>query len=368
MCAWPAWAARAAGWRPTSPSSRRCTPGCWTERPAAIAEVAAGIAAPPAAQRGLHRARHLRPRRALRRLPHRDPARICRRAGLAVARSRSTARGPTCATAWSSGCRRAAARPTWARCMRVAREQGALTLAVTNNPESPLAAGGGADDRHRRRARAGGRGDQDLHGRAAGAAACWSRASGRRRRAARGGARRLAAAGAGRGDAGRPDRRPSWPGGTGSPRRMVTTGRGYAYPTAREAALKLMETSYLPALAFSGADLLHGPLAMADPDVPVLAMVGAGPGGRAMREVLARLGERGADVVVDRPGRARRPEALHLPTPDVDERLRAAAGHPAVAAAGARAGAGPRRRSRRAPRSEEGHRHAVARRPSGVAR
>ena len=27
--------------------------------------------------------------------------------------------------------------------------------------------------------------------------------------------------------------------------RMVTTGRGYAYPTAREAALKLMETSYV---------------------------------------------------------------------------------------------------------------------------
>ena len=79
--------------------------------------------------------------------------------------------------------------------------------------------------------------------------------------------------------------------------RMVTTGRGYAYATAREAALKLMETSYLAAVAFSGADLLHGPLAMADPDVPVLAVVGDGPGGRAMREVLARLGERRADVV-----------------------------------------------------------------------
>ena len=79
--------------------------------------------------------------------------------------------------------------------------------------------------------------------------------------------------------------------------RMVTTGRGYAYPTAREAALKLMETSYLPALAFSGADLLHGPLAMTDPDVPVLAIVGDGPGGRSMREVVARLAERRADVV-----------------------------------------------------------------------
>lgn len=62
-----------------------------------------------------------------------------------------------------------------------------------------------------------------------------------------------------------------------------------------------METSYLAALAFSGADLLHGPLAMTDPDVPVIAVVGDGPGGAAMREVLARLGERRADVVVVSP-------------------------------------------------------------------
>src|SRR5439155_18088944 len=101
--------------------------------------------------------------------------------------------------------------------------------------------------------------------------------------------------------------------------RMVTTGRGYAYPTARETALKLMETSYLPALAFSGADLLHGPLAMADPDVPVLAVVGAGPGGAAMREVLARLGERRADLVVIGPSDVDG-APLRIPTPDVDER------------------------------------------------
>jgi glucosamine--fructose-6-phosphate aminotransferase (isomerizing) len=104
--------------------------------------------------------------------------------------------------------------------------------------------------------------------------------------------------------------------------RMVTTGRGYAYPTAREAALKLMETSYLAALAFSGADLLHGPLAMADPDVPVLAVVGSGPGGRSMRDVLARLGERRADLVVVGStvdlGGGRAP--LCVPTPPVEER------------------------------------------------
>jgi len=101
--------------------------------------------------------------------------------------------------------------------------------------------------------------------------------------------------------------------------RLVTTGRGYAYPTARETALKLMETSYLPALAFSGADLLHGPLAMTDPDVPVLAVVGSGPGGASMTDVVARLGERRADVVTvgptDIPGAAGR-----LAVPAVDER------------------------------------------------
>ncbi|WP_326555769.1 SIS domain-containing protein [Micromonospora sp. NBC_01813] len=107
---------------------------------------------------------------------------------------------------------------------------------------------------------------------------------------------------------------------------LVTTGRGYAYPTARETALKLMETSYLPALAFSGADLLHGPLAMADPDVPVIAVVGSGPGGAAMRDVLRRLGERRADVLVIGAGAdpagaaaADRPAAA-ITLPDVDER------------------------------------------------
>ena len=79
---------------------------------------------------------------------------------------------------------------------------------------------------------------------------------------------------------------------------MVTTARGYSYATAREAALKLMETSYFAAQAFSGADLLHGPLAMVHPDLPVLAVVGHGAGGRAMTPTLERLAERGADLTV----------------------------------------------------------------------
>ncbi|MFI9156752.1 SIS domain-containing protein [Kitasatospora aureofaciens] len=80
--------------------------------------------------------------------------------------------------------------------------------------------------------------------------------------------------------------------------RLVITSRGYGYPTAREAALKLMETTYIPATPFSGADLLHGPLAMVDNVSPVIAVVPDGRGGEALQPVLDRLRGRGADLVV----------------------------------------------------------------------
>ena len=85
--------------------------------------------------------------------------------------------------------------------------------------------------------------------------------------------------------------------------RMVITSRGYGYPTAKEAALKLMETSYIPALSYSGADLLHGPLAMVDNISPVIAVVTDGKGGEALQPVLDRLRGRGADLVVIGPRR-----------------------------------------------------------------
>jgi glucosamine--fructose-6-phosphate aminotransferase (isomerizing) len=86
--------------------------------------------------------------------------------------------------------------------------------------------------------------------------------------------------------------------------RLVLTSRGYGYPTAKEAALKLMETSYIPALSFSGADLLHGPLAMVDNVSPVIAIVTEGRGGEALQPVLDRLRARGADLVVVGPAGA----------------------------------------------------------------
>jgi glucosamine--fructose-6-phosphate aminotransferase (isomerizing) len=103
--------------------------------------------------------------------------------------------------------------------------------------------------------------------------------------------------------------------------RLVVTGRGYAYPTAREAALKLMETSYLGAQAFSGADLLHGPLAMADAGLPVLGIVTEGPGGHAMAEVLERVAERGADLLVVGPKEVEVHAAQRIVTPAVDETI-----------------------------------------------
>jgi glucosamine--fructose-6-phosphate aminotransferase (isomerizing) len=105
--------------------------------------------------------------------------------------------------------------------------------------------------------------------------------------------------------------------------RMVLTSRGYGYPTAKEAALKLMETSYIPALSYSGADLLHGPLAMVDNISPVIAVVPDGRGGEALQPVLDRLRDRGADLVVigDSAQVARASAGFALPTEGLPEEL-----------------------------------------------
>src|SRR5205085_11007030 len=50
------------------------------------------------------------------------------------------------------------------------------------------------------------------------------------------------------------------------------TGRGYALASAREIALKLTESLRLPALAYSAAELRHGPRAAVTPATPVLAL------------------------------------------------------------------------------------------------
>src|SRR5262249_30590169 len=103
--------------------------------------------------------------------------------------------------------------------------------------------------------------------------------------------------------------------------RIITAGRGYSYATARESALKLAETSYLAARAYSGADLLHGPVAAVDEDTAVLAVTGAGHGGAAMHDVLAAVAERGADVLALGSSSDDVPAAIRIPVPPVVEEL-----------------------------------------------
>ncbi len=49
-------------------------------------------------------------------------------------------------------------------------------------------------------------------------------------------------------------------------------GRGFGYPTALEGALKLKEISYLHAEGYPAGELKHGPIAMLDPEIPVIAI------------------------------------------------------------------------------------------------
>ena len=49
-------------------------------------------------------------------------------------------------------------------------------------------------------------------------------------------------------------------------------GRGIFYPIAKEGALKLKEISYIHAEAYPAGELKHGPLALIDEDIPVIAL------------------------------------------------------------------------------------------------
>lgn len=91
--------------------------------------------------------------------------------------------------------------------------------------------------------------------------------------------------------------------------RCIVLGRGFDFATAHEWALKLKELTYAVAEPYSSADFRHGPLAMAGPDFPVYAVV---PGGAVHDDVAALLrllvAERGVDLVAV----GDRPEALAL--------------------------------------------------------
>jgi glutamine---fructose-6-phosphate transaminase (isomerizing) len=79
---------------------------------------------------------------------------------------------------------------------------------------------------------------------------------------------------------------------------MTVASRGYNFATAKEAALKLMETTYTVTEAFSEADLRHGPMAMIGRDFPVVLIVPPGRAYQSMDSLAKGLAARGADLAV----------------------------------------------------------------------
>jgi glucosamine--fructose-6-phosphate aminotransferase (isomerizing) len=71
--------------------------------------------------------------------------------------------------------------------------------------------------------------------------------------------------------------------------RSVVVSRGHNMATALEIALKLKETTATFAEGYSTADLLHGPMVLAGPGVPALAVRPAGPVGDSLDDVLGSL-------------------------------------------------------------------------------
>jgi glutamine---fructose-6-phosphate transaminase (isomerizing) len=78
-------------------------------------------------------------------------------------------------------------------------------------------------------------------------------------------------------------------------RRIVVLGGGPNYPTAREVALKLKETSFAYAEGLQIEEFLHGPISSADRDTLVVIASGGGAAGARAEQLANGLGEIGAD-------------------------------------------------------------------------
>ena len=85
--------------------------------------------------------------------------------------------------------------------------------------------------------------------------------------------------------------RPRWPATSRAIRNFLYLGRGLHFPLALEGALKLKEISYIHAEGYAAGEMKHGPIALIDESMPVVALVparqllraddGQPPGGRA---------------------------------------------------------------------------------------
>jgi glucosamine--fructose-6-phosphate aminotransferase (isomerizing) len=80
-------------------------------------------------------------------------------------------------------------------------------------------------------------------------------------------------------------------------RDFLYLGRGVNYPIALEGALKLKEISYLHAEGYPAGEMKHGPIALVDEDLPVVALC---PSGRVHEKMLSNIQEakaRGGRVI-----------------------------------------------------------------------
>ena len=78
----------------------------------------------------------------------------------------------------------------------------------------------------------------------------------------------------------------------------LVVGRGLNYSNAFELALKLMETCYVVAERFSSADLLHGPIAMLEASFPVFLFAPPGVTWPGLRQLIGRLSEIRTETVI----------------------------------------------------------------------
>ena len=74
--------------------------------------------------------------------------------------------------------------------------------------------------------------------------------------------------------------------------RCVIVGRGFEYATAREWALKLKELAQVFADPYSSADFRHGPIALVQPGIPVLVLAPSGAAAEGQSELLQDLRDR----------------------------------------------------------------------------
>jgi glucosamine--fructose-6-phosphate aminotransferase (isomerizing) len=75
-------------------------------------------------------------------------------------------------------------------------------------------------------------------------------------------------------------------------------GRGVHYPVALEGALKLKEISYIHAEAYPAGELKHGPLALVDADMPVIAVAPNNPLLEKLTSNLEEVRARGGELFV----------------------------------------------------------------------